>query len=260
MDIWISQSFLEWPMSMDGSRAASEDDAELSKLMRAWEFWQHAEKLLKSSPDNHQRADAVAALKRAIHQREESLDEIYQFNRIPLKQKPKGREQQLAYFGIIRPFMLRRIVDIRNAIEHRYSEPPSRDRCFEFLDLVWYFLKSTDLRFTMIPVAFSFSNPNGKWMDQWVELNTGPDYDWQLEVSGTLPETAILSSPRPMALHIRLKENMLCNGPSPVPALTKKDVPGMRRVNRGVQFSGVVVGPVEQIKKLLGIYFLSFSE
>jgi hypothetical protein len=40
--------------------------------------------------------------------------------------------------------MLKRLIDIRNIVEHQDSSPPSTDECQMFADLVWYFLRSTD--------------------------------------------------------------------------------------------------------------------
>lgn len=50
----------------------------------------------------------------------------------------------LSTLDIIRPFMLQRLIDIRNIVEHQDSKPPSTDDCHMYADLVWYFLRSTD--------------------------------------------------------------------------------------------------------------------
>jgi hypothetical protein len=40
--------------------------------------------------------------------------------------------------------MLKRLIDIRNIVEHQDSSPPDIDECLMFADMVWYFLRSTD--------------------------------------------------------------------------------------------------------------------
>ena len=40
--------------------------------------------------------------------------------------------------------MLKRLIDIRNMVEHQGSGVPPIDECLMFADLVWYFLRSTD--------------------------------------------------------------------------------------------------------------------
>jgi hypothetical protein len=45
----------------------------------------------------------------------------------------------LTEFGVVRPFLLQRLLKVRNAIEYRDVTPPSAARCREFIDVTWYF-------------------------------------------------------------------------------------------------------------------------
>jgi hypothetical protein len=136
--VWIDPSIFSsepWgdkePVSNDG-------------IARLYEVHQHACDRLANNPDGFDRVDAIMALRRAVGRRVKELKEIYQLRELPTGVKPKGDLELLEYFGIIRPFMLRRLIDIRNFVEHQDSDPPSPDECRMFADLVWYFLRSTD--------------------------------------------------------------------------------------------------------------------
>ncbi len=83
-------------------------------------------------------------LRRVVARRVKALKETYQLRELPIGAKPKYDLELLESFGIIRPFMLRRLIEIRNIIEHQDSSPPPVDECLMFADLVWYFLRSTD--------------------------------------------------------------------------------------------------------------------
>ena len=45
---------------------------------------------------------------------------------------------------LIKPVMLGKLIQIRNAVEHQFSDPPTQDSCIELAEFVWYFLRSTD--------------------------------------------------------------------------------------------------------------------
>jgi hypothetical protein len=67
----------------------------------------------------------------------------------------------LEYFGIIRPFMLKQLIDIRNLVEHEDSSPPPIGECLTFADLIWYFLRSTDGLAKVLAEAIIFRPPSG---------------------------------------------------------------------------------------------------
>jgi hypothetical protein len=72
------------------------------------------------------------------------LKEIYQLRDLPTGTKAMKDLELLECLGIIRPLMLRQLINIRNIVEHEVSSPPSTDECLMFADLTWYFLRSTD--------------------------------------------------------------------------------------------------------------------
>jgi hypothetical protein len=101
--------------------------------------------LLERSSIELFRVDAITTLKRAVDHRFRLLDEIYEFRRIPIGNKPSGILELLNYLGIVRPKMLQQLTEIRNSVEHKDADPPSEQACFNFLEFTWYFLRSTDM-------------------------------------------------------------------------------------------------------------------
>ncbi len=136
--VWIDPSVFSsepWgekePISNDG-------------ITRLYATHQHACDRLANNPDRFDRVDAIMALRRVVARRVKELKEIYQLRELPTGVKPKGDLELLEHFGIVRPFMLRRLIDIRNFVEHQDSDPPPTNECHMFTDFVWYFLRSTD--------------------------------------------------------------------------------------------------------------------
>ncbi len=136
--VWIDPSlFSSEPW---GDKEAVSNDG----ITRLYEIHQHACDRLANDPDEFDRVDAIMALRRVVGKRVKELKETYQLRELPTGAKPKADLELLEYFGIIRPFMLRRLIDIRNFVEHQDSSPPPTSECLMLADLVWYFLRSTD--------------------------------------------------------------------------------------------------------------------
>jgi hypothetical protein len=137
--VWIDPSWLSWNRHAQGSVHQPEDTA-----FKLYEMHQHACDRLEGNPSEFARVDAITTLRRTVGQRVKALKDIYQLRSLPTGTKPKYDLELLEYFGIIRPFMLKRLIDIRNMVEHQDTSPPPTDECLMFADLVWYFLRSTD--------------------------------------------------------------------------------------------------------------------
>jgi hypothetical protein len=170
--VWIDPSLFSsepWgdkePVSNDG-------------ISRLYKIHQHACVRLASDPDEFDRVDAIMALRRVVARRVKELKEIYQLRELPTGAKPKGDLELLEYFGIIRPFMLRRLIDIRNIVEHQDSSPPPTNECLMFADLVWYFLRSTD-GLAKFEVQTIFFHPQSKVPGniQQIRLHFGEPFD-----------------------------------------------------------------------------------
>jgi hypothetical protein len=157
-------------------------------------MWLHAERLLaQDAASDFVRADALSTLKRAVNQRLKALEATYCFAEVsPLK--VKGTLSQLEGFGFIRTRLLRELMKIRNLVEHEDSPPPSQERCNEFLEFVWYFLRTTERHLTNVPLGLSYQDQrNPRHRSTTVEIAFSPEL--VISVSGWLSAADIRYRP-----------------------------------------------------------------
>jgi hypothetical protein len=166
--IWLTTEVFAWQREVFGTTSPIGKDTR-----RPYEYLSHAQGLLAKTPSALQRADALANAKRALNQRLQLLDARYRISSLPLPVREKGLLQRLEALGVLRPLILRRLLDIRNRIEHRDAAPPSARRCAELIDFVWYFLRSTDMLANAIYTAAPFTclDPNGDETPHVFELD-----------------------------------------------------------------------------------------
>src|SRR5207247_1310376 len=86
-----------------------------------------------------------------------TLRQLYDLKRLPLPDRPKEDLALLEYLGLIRPMMLEKLIAIRNAYEHEDAAPPDIAACRDFVDLIWYFLRSTDMWVRHVPFDFDMA-------------------------------------------------------------------------------------------------------
>lgn len=152
--IWIDPKILEWPLY-----GSSWSTAKTSSLERAYQIWHHAEKKANlESVSELDRVDIISNLKRCFNQRVKCLESTYKFN-IFLNPSTKFNLKLLEQLGIIRPLLLRKLLELRNVIEHEDKKVPNLNRCKEFIDILWYFLKTTDTILIHIPTDVVFESP-----------------------------------------------------------------------------------------------------
>jgi hypothetical protein len=116
------------------------------------------------------------------------VQQLYAFcdlKAIPIPDKPSGTLELLEYVGLIRPLMLQRLIEIRNAVEHEDASPPRLEELHIFLEFVWYFLRSTDnaLRhpiesFVLQPIPLDEDSPYS------VGVTLGPHPKWIPKIRG----------------------------------------------------------------------------
>jgi Protein of unknown function (Hypoth_ymh) len=152
---WLDPSWISGQIAL-----IWQESLEVDAARRPYEIYQHACDRLTNDASALDRVDAITTLKRAVTQRARVLTEAYGLDALPLRDKPRDHLKLLAYLGIVRPLMLRRLIDIRNFVEHEDRSPPDIDDCLAFADFVWYFLRSTDLlvhrRIAEIEYGFTF--------------------------------------------------------------------------------------------------------
>lgn len=154
--VWIDPQWLSW-LSVNETGHDIRNDTASSRL---YEIHQHACDRLAGEPNDFGRGEAIIALRRIVDRRVQALKKIYQLRELPTGVKPKHDLELLESFGIIRPFMLKRLIDIRNLVEHEDARPPSTEECLMFADLVWYFLRSTDAMAKSTMEDLGFGHPD----------------------------------------------------------------------------------------------------
>lgn len=182
--IWIKNEILDW--HPDGNSKSSTNHRE---QIRAYELWNHAESLLSSNVNELHRVDAVSTLKRCLNQRLKFIESTYNFKLLSSKNSPKGYLEYLETFDLVRPLMLKKLMEIRNDIEHNDVSPPNMDRCLELLDLTWYFLKSTDNIVTWRVESFELNKitQDGEETQYGLTLDIDFERDHQLKIWGWFP-------------------------------------------------------------------------
>lgn len=141
-------------------------------------------------------------IRRAIDRRVRLLDARYSFKSIPIKHKPADVLGLLEFVGLIRPRMLQKLIDIRNAVEHEDAEPPDRDTCEVFIDFTWYFLKSTDFITQRVIDRITFTDSdNGCWVELWIS----PPDRWLPRLRGWIPSSVLSEEPKDLWPLLKVK-------------------------------------------------------
>ncbi|MFJ6543198.1 hypothetical protein ACIQMP_21465 [Streptomyces sp. NPDC091385] len=127
---------------IDGSGRSGLDVATFDRKTSAEFCHLHADYRIKNHVTEWDRTDAILALKRSMQMRMDHLNSIYNFKQYP-EFKQLGPLGLLEHWGVIRQRMLRRMRQLRNAVEHEGAEPPAIDECEDYAEIVWWFLRGT---------------------------------------------------------------------------------------------------------------------
>lgn len=185
--IWISPAFLKWDISASGWAPAS-----ASVAHRPYVILRHGEDLLKRHSGELFRVDAVLAMKRALDVRLKQINRVHAFDRLTGKDIPRHIIQKLEYCGVIRPLMLQKLLDVRNSLEHGHRRPPALERCEEFHECVWYFLRSTEGIASWPVDGFEFRHPR-YWQNYFISCKK--DRNWTFRLNGWFPHTMVSRTP-----------------------------------------------------------------
>jgi hypothetical protein len=249
--LWLSPEVLEWPSYSTGG---SEPEV---ALQRSYEIWGHAEKVLGNATTELELVDVITTLKRSIDVRIRTLNRIYCFGQIPIRNKPSDPLSLLELFGIVRPLMFHNLVEIRNAVEHEDVPPPDVKGTQVFLEFAWYFLKSTDRLLQVVSKSVEFNAPekgqNGRY---WLELEYGPEAKWDPSIRGWVRSDMISHDPvgnwivlSPTSLEEHLKKRFDIEVPS-----LDDDSNRMTRPNDSYILANVR-GPENVLLRLTNRYF-----
>jgi len=158
---------------------------------RAEILLERAESHLDANKSKDSRTDCLLTLKMALNQRLKAIEEIYEFKNLDIPDKRKGYIELLEKIGIVRPLFLKKLLKIRNSIEHEDVDPPSYNQCKEYVDVVWYFIKSTQrhVSIKLTNQLFQKLNRNGVDTQYWVEVDTENNDYKRVEIRGWVPKS-----------------------------------------------------------------------
>jgi hypothetical protein len=187
--MYISNEFLSWDSCSDAS------GVDFDKLKRSHDIWRHAKERLNNNPSEFDKVDCITSLKRAINSRLKTVSKEYRIDKLP---NLRGKKQQLEKFqdyGLVRPAFLKALFDLRNLLEHEDITPPTIEECNYYVDIVWYFLKSTDSLLHMKIDNVDFEQEGyADDASNGVSINYRIEDFWEITVGGCLEEKLISST------------------------------------------------------------------
>jgi len=187
--MFISNVVLSWNPVVESFSYAGND------WKHSYSFLRHSEKLLSYAPEKHFLIDAISNLKRAVDHRIKHISTTYKLKKTSCYAPKKNIWDTLAELELIKPVMLAKLIEIRNAAEHQFSDPPTQDRCIEFSEFVWYFLRSTD------PLSQRVSD--GPYLQESddspysIYYNGNPANEWKSTITAILPKELISTCSKP---------------------------------------------------------------
>jgi len=240
--VWVAHVWRDWETDTD-----SQQPLDTTKAARQYAHWRFADQLAaQSSDDDVARGVVMQKLWNAVDGRVRLLFELYELRTLARrlgwtgKQKPQQLEV-LVRLGLLRPLALNKLKNIRNAVEHADEEPPSQDETINLVDLVWYFLRSTDTYVSRMVTDFEVFLPDAVGADQ-VTVGTFhvgftyPVSTWTPTIAGKLRLADLCAEERLDLLAIDLTE----------PARVDED---------GVFFSGTIRSKGPAFESLVRSYF-----
>lgn len=201
-NIWLSNQILDWDGHSGGGTVISK-----SLWMRSYEIWNHAKDLIYEGSTEYMLGDGIINLKRSLDRRLKLIEDIYSFRSIDQKYKNFGYLELLEQYDIVRPFLMKNLMQIRNDIEHNDVHPPHLDRCKELVDAVWYFLKSTDTLVSLERNDFEFNLYDNDGNDTHYGYSVTLDFKNKsdIKIHGWFPNELIYTKKKDNALYIELE-------------------------------------------------------
>lgn len=197
--IWISKDILKWNTYSQGGSII-----EKQFWQRSYEIWEHSNNLIENANNKFQLADGITNLKRCLNHRLQLIEKLYNFKLIEIENKPKGYLELLQRYGIVRPTIMK----IRNEIEHNDENPPDLVRCKEFVDVLWYFLKSTDsiVQIKKDEIESIYYDSDDNETQYWYSTELQNENGLSVEIRGCFPKEITFYNQQANTFKIIIKE------------------------------------------------------
>lgn len=192
--MYLSSEFFTWPYDYESQTGFGEDF-----VCRAHEIWRHAKKRIADDPTEFDRVDCISSLRRAINHRLKSITNGYRFDELPSLRPKKQTLEKFQDYGIVRPVLIKDLLEVRNLIEHEDAQPPAIGRCSYYVDIVWYFLKSTDSLVTMYIDALTYQEEGD---NSSLEFQVSPLKGWAITVRGSVRKELLLAEQKPATIEL----------------------------------------------------------
>ena len=204
-NIWVSNEILFWESPGAGGKIVEKEERE-----RAYKIWNHANQLIEEAKDEFHLSDGIIDLKRALNHRLMKIEEYYGFKRNIPEYKKIPYLEILDKIEIIRPLLLKTLLQVRNGIEHNDNEPPEKERCQELSDAVWLFLKVTDpiLAFQYQVAEYILYNEEGEETPYFIGVRVEYEKEFQMDIRGNVPTKMLAMEERENMIEIELEENI----------------------------------------------------
>jgi hypothetical protein len=160
-----------------------------------YSYFRHSEKLLSGAPEKHYLIDTISNLKRAVDCRITHISTTYKIKKTAIYTPKKTIWDILTELEVIKPVMLAKLLEIRNAVEHKFSDAPTQACCVELAEFVYYFLRSTDSiakRVSDGPILQESYNSSFR-----IYYNGNPGNEWESAMTAFLPKVLTSIVPKP---------------------------------------------------------------
>jgi hypothetical protein len=118
------------------------------EVEEAYKRWNHLKDKLTSKSSIYEMEDFLVGAKRLINYRTKELFSLYGLKENLSQSAKKGDFYILQELDIARPYLINKLRKIRNEIEHEFTLSVNVEACQDYLDICWYYLRSTDYFFT----------------------------------------------------------------------------------------------------------------
>jgi len=142
--------------------------------------------------------DGITTLRRVINLRVRHIFRNYELRTLKMRNRGGGTLELLEQLELIKPSVLKRLLEVRNVIEHEDRPPPDKTACAELSEFTWYFLRATDHAASAVTVAIGLTIPRDEdhffVYDGWglgIKLTTGPEEQWRVKMEAALPASVV---------------------------------------------------------------------
>lgn len=207
--LWIAPYWRAF--DVDG-HSSTDIDSELSS--RPYLHWHLADELAKTENASEVVCGTIIQkLWNAVDSRVRLLQDVYDLRNLSRTldgdRKRPSHLEILAQIGLVRPLALQQLKRIRNSVEHTDSGAPTQDKCRQHVELVWYFLRSTDIFASRKISDFTLADrsPSDPSQSRWFAEFTFGDYGWRPQFRGRMPQTAARTHASDGALPLEFVEH-----------------------------------------------------